>query len=411
MTLIRKAITSKFIKPDEYFSNTQQMEDVAEETADYYASDDGHGFGSSDMTAAMKSFLDGMGYQTDYVNGRLTRLDLPEIQEDDDKWIQKAVNPDHEGYCTPMTKPTCTPARKAFAKRAKAGDLEEGSAFTPLDGRDLGSKHAHAAHQAFAAQHGTDKSMEEYGQFLYAYAEGVNEAIDEVLHQGGGDWDLNPDNGDDGFLESVRQKISEYEGDGVDYDSWQSIPQANQAQFMQQAKQVGMTPQELYNQMRGEEQQDDARMGGPTTAMVDEHHLKTRQEKEAYLTNFLDVAVEGFFDELSDEELEQLYQYTEENGDLPPDYRGDAESGFVESVRQKISEYDEKFRAEVTGKGENRWSGNAMEYDTEEEAKEWLNNLANRWFGFDMSRVVPVSMPTGQPVDMENDIIYQNFRG
>jgi len=71
----------------------------------------------------------------------------------------------------------------------------------------------------------------------------------------------------------------------------------------------------------------------------------------------------------------------------------------------------EKFRAEVTGKGENRWSGNAMEYDTEEEAKEWLNNLANRWFGFDMSRVVPVSTPTGQPVDMENDIIHQNFRG
>jgi hypothetical protein len=71
----------------------------------------------------------------------------------------------------------------------------------------------------------------------------------------------------------------------------------------------------------------------------------------------------------------------------------------------------EKFRAEVTGKGENRWSGNAMEYDTEEEAKEWLDNLASRWFGFDMSRVVPVSMPTGQPLDMENDIIYQNLRG
>ena len=140
---------------------------------------------------------------------------------------------------------------------------------------------------------------------------------------------------------SPTQEISEYEGDGVDYDSWQSIPQANQAQFMQQAKQVGMTPQELYNQMRDEEKQDDAHMGGPTTAMVDEHHLQSRQQKEEYLTNFLDVAVEGFFDELSDEELEQLYQYTEENGDLPPDYRGDAESGFLESVRQKIGEWDD----------------------------------------------------------------------
>ena len=34
-------------------------------------------------------------------------------------WIQKAVDPDHEGYCTPMTKKTCTPRRKALAKRFK----------------------------------------------------------------------------------------------------------------------------------------------------------------------------------------------------------------------------------------------------------------------------------------------------
>jgi len=70
-----------------------------------------------------------------------------------------------------------------------------------------------------------------------------------------------------------------------------------------------------------------------------------------------------------------------------------------------------KFRAEVTGIKENRWSTNAMEYDTEEEAKEWLKGLAGRWFGFDMSRVVPVSTPMNQPVDMENDVIFQNYRG
>lgn len=35
-------------------------------------------------------------------------------------WIKKAVNPKHKGYCTPMTKPTCTPRRKALAKRFKA---------------------------------------------------------------------------------------------------------------------------------------------------------------------------------------------------------------------------------------------------------------------------------------------------
>jgi len=32
-------------------------------------------------------------------------------------WIQDAVNPKHKGYCTPMTKSTCTPRRKAFALR------------------------------------------------------------------------------------------------------------------------------------------------------------------------------------------------------------------------------------------------------------------------------------------------------
>jgi hypothetical protein len=36
-----------------------------------------------------------------------------------DKWIQKAINPAHKGYCTPMTKPTCTPKRKALAKTLK----------------------------------------------------------------------------------------------------------------------------------------------------------------------------------------------------------------------------------------------------------------------------------------------------
>lgn len=34
-------------------------------------------------------------------------------------WIQKAVNPAHKGYCTPMTKSTCTPHRKALAKTFK----------------------------------------------------------------------------------------------------------------------------------------------------------------------------------------------------------------------------------------------------------------------------------------------------
>lgn len=41
-------------------------------------------------------------------------------------WIKNAVNPAHKGYCTPMTKSTCTPHRKAFAMRAKAHFKAEG---------------------------------------------------------------------------------------------------------------------------------------------------------------------------------------------------------------------------------------------------------------------------------------------
>lgn len=35
-------------------------------------------------------------------------------------WIQKAVNPKHKGFCTPMSKATCTSRRKALAKTFKA---------------------------------------------------------------------------------------------------------------------------------------------------------------------------------------------------------------------------------------------------------------------------------------------------
>jgi hypothetical protein len=40
-------------------------------------------------------------------------------EKKDKKWIQKAVNPAHKGYCTPMSKPTCTPKRKALAMTFK----------------------------------------------------------------------------------------------------------------------------------------------------------------------------------------------------------------------------------------------------------------------------------------------------
>lgn len=58
------------------------------------------------------------------------------LYEKGDKWIQKAVNPAHKGDCTPMSKPSCTPARKAFAMRAKHHDLQENEMEHPDDARE-----------------------------------------------------------------------------------------------------------------------------------------------------------------------------------------------------------------------------------------------------------------------------------
>lgn len=54
----------------------------------------------------------------------LNRRELNEAKKK--KWIQGAIEKGHEGYCTPMTKKTCTPRRKALALRFKKGDLHQG---------------------------------------------------------------------------------------------------------------------------------------------------------------------------------------------------------------------------------------------------------------------------------------------
>ena len=75
-----------------------------------------------------------------------------------------------------------------------------------------------------------------------------------------------------------------------------------------------------------------------------------------------------------------------------------------------MTETKTKYRAEVGATGENTWSSNSMEYDTEDEAKNWLRGLASRWFGYNVSRVVPVSTPKGQTIDLTNDFLFQNYR-
>jgi hypothetical protein len=53
------------------------------------------------------------------------KAEKPETPLEEKNWIQGAINPKHKGFCTPMTKKTCTPRRKALAKRFKHGDIHD----------------------------------------------------------------------------------------------------------------------------------------------------------------------------------------------------------------------------------------------------------------------------------------------
>jgi len=70
-------------------------------------------------------------------NGMVIKSTLADklIEAKDGHWIQKAVNPKHKGYCTPMTKSTCTPRRKALAKTFKKhhGFHKNGGKLAPGD--------------------------------------------------------------------------------------------------------------------------------------------------------------------------------------------------------------------------------------------------------------------------------------
>lgn len=68
-----------------------------------------------------------------------------------------------------------------------------------------------------------------------------------------------------------------------------------------------------------------------------------------------------------------------------------------------------KYRAEIAAIGESVWSNNAMEYDSIDEVKTWLDGLASRWFGYDMSRIVTTDTPKNEKI-LPYQETYQNFR-
>lgn len=85
------------------------------------------------------------------------QLGMESMNLNEDKWLKSAVNPEHKGYCTPMTKKTCTPTRKALASRFKKGDLhQEGRKYPEI----TESEEAIVIHQA-------DQLLEDYRDSAY----------------------------------------------------------------------------------------------------------------------------------------------------------------------------------------------------------------------------------------------------
>lgn len=107
----------------------------------------------------------------------------------DKKWIQKAVNPKHKGYCTPMTKPTCTGHRRALALRFKAMAKErkkhENGGYITMD-EWVDKVHQGCPDCALEALHEAMDVYEDGGEIYVRYEEGgaINPAIGSALSLG-----------------------------------------------------------------------------------------------------------------------------------------------------------------------------------------------------------------------------------
>ena len=65
-------------------------------------------------TTAVRANKEYMGNQKN--GGKIKKSSGKVTKAKDGKWIQKAINPKHKGFCTPQSKATCTPKRKALAQ-------------------------------------------------------------------------------------------------------------------------------------------------------------------------------------------------------------------------------------------------------------------------------------------------------
>ena len=158
-----------------------------------------------------------------------------------------------------------------------------------------------------------------------------------------------------------------------------------------------------------------------------ENYLKTKKYREQYRNDFDDVfdlkMVEVPYDDFTDYRVMATKKLA--NGGIVIRNGREYPTGSAWTVEhnkrnkgEKWEQYADgggvgsgiKYRAEVGGVGENNWSSNAMEYDTEQEAKDWLTRLSDRWFGYDISRVVTTDTPNRQNINPQSQNIFQNFR-
>lgn len=80
-------------------------------------------------------------------------------------------------------------------------------------------------------------------------------------------------------------------------------------------------------------------------------------------------------------------------------------------IREEISKLNEnKFRPEIVKRGDDTYSPSPVSFNTEAEAKKWLDTLARKSKTFDLSRIVSSDHPKTQKVDLKKDNFYQNFR-
>jgi len=269
-------------------------------------------------------------------------IDPHTINEKDNNWIQKAVDPAHKGDCTPMTKDTCTPARKALAKRFKAGIEDESvnekfevqSSNVELrmkNGKTIPVKLQDHGRNIIVGDYTIDEILDSVGQedaignfkqpvTLYQY-------FDYLTHRQGGATEETFNNNrlfkvnlehavelfnrfsvEDGYGELMQEDISidvkvgdtimtgrfknkrtvvksigkdengmptingkkvvtfkkgiaKDESVNETVETWQNnIAASNQEHFAKQAQGLGISPQEMYDEMKAQEGGDDSRM-------------------------------------------------------------------------------------------------------------------------------------------------------